>query len=108
MSDAKIHIKIGAIQFSGEGEQDWVAKQLDKIIAQAENLIHLAPPETPQGEGDGKLKPPGKDSDIAKKTLPFFLNEIGASKNQIKKFTEMWLLKTLKKKLHGYLLSLVA
>ena len=36
MSDAKIDIKIGQIQFSGQGEQDWVAKQLDKIIAQAE------------------------------------------------------------------------
>jgi len=43
MGESKIEIKIGQISFSGEGEQDWVAKQLDKILGQAEKLIHLAP-----------------------------------------------------------------
>lgn len=93
MSNAKIDIKIGQIQFSGEGEQDWVAKQLDKIIAQAEKLIQLAPPENEQdGEEDGQ-KPMGKDSAIAKKTLPVFLGERNATKNQVKKFlaTAVWL-----------------
>jgi hypothetical protein len=92
MSDAKIDIKIGQIQFSGQGEQDWVAKQLDKIITQAEKLIQLAPPENLQDDNGGR-KPMGKDATIAKKTLPVFLTEKGAAKNQVKKFlaTAIWL-----------------
>ena len=92
MSEAKIDIKIGQIQFSGEGEQEWVAKQLDKIIAQAEKLIQLAPAENAQND-DGHQRPMGKDSTIAKKTLPVFLSEKNATKNQVKKFlaTAVWL-----------------
>ena len=93
MSEAKIDIKIGQIQFSGEGEQEWVAKQLDKIIAQAEKLIQLAAPENPQDDGDEHDRRMGKDSTIAKKTLPVFLGEKEATKNQVKKFlaTAVWL-----------------
>lgn len=95
MSDAKIDIKIGQIQFSGQGEQDWVAKQLDKIIAQAEKLIQLAPlPENDEGNGgDHDHKPMKPDAAIAKKTLPAFLAEKNAATNQVKKFlaTAVWL-----------------
>lgn len=31
MSEAKIEMKVGQITFSGEGEQEWVAKQLGKV-----------------------------------------------------------------------------
>ena len=77
MAEAKSDIKIGQIQFSGQGEQDWVAKQLDKILSQAENLIQLAPPPSTEETSMG-LKPMGKDSTIAKMTLPSFLSEKGA------------------------------
>ena len=93
MSEAKIHIQIGQIQFSGEGEQDWVAKQLDKIINQAEKLIQLAPSESPRVDDDGRHKPMRKDSTISTKTLPVFLSEKNAAQNQVKKFlaTAVWL-----------------
>ena len=32
MANAKIEIKLGNIEFSGEGEQEWVTEQLDKIL----------------------------------------------------------------------------
>lgn len=91
MVEAKIDIKIGEIQFSGQGEQEWVAKQLDKILGQAEKLIQLAPP--PAESESAEQKPMGKDSAIAKMTLPSFLSEKGATKNQVKKFlaTSVWL-----------------
>jgi hypothetical protein len=81
--------------FSGQGEQEWVAKQLDKILAQAETLIQLAPAES-EGDGDGDKntqKPMGKDAAIAKKTLPAFLQEKNATTKQVKKFlaTAVWL-----------------
>jgi len=93
MSEAKIDIRIGQIQFSGQGDQDWVEKQLDKIIAQAEKLIQIMPPvETVVGdENENKAMKP--DAIIANKTLPAFLSEKGATTNQVKKFlaTAVWL-----------------
>jgi hypothetical protein len=92
MSEAKIEIKIGEIQFSGQGEEDWIANQLDKILAQADKLIQLVP-ASKAGEEDPVHKPMGEDSTIAKMTLPSLLNDKGASRNQVKKFlaTAVWL-----------------
>jgi hypothetical protein len=60
MSEAKIEMKIGQITFSGAGEQEWVTKQLDKILAQAEKLIHLAPEHHDEDNRDPGKKPMGK------------------------------------------------
>jgi len=95
MSESKIEIKIGEITFAGQGEQEWVAKQLDKILAQAEKLIQLASPATANNNDDGGTghRPMGKDAGIAKKTLPAFLHEKNATRNQVKKFlaAAVWL-----------------
>ena len=92
MSESKIEIKIGQITFSGQGEADWVAKQLDKILSQAEKLVQLAPPAE-DSDDDGGQKPAGKSAAIARKTLPVFLKEKNASSKQVKKFlaTAVWL-----------------
>lgn len=91
-SEAKIEIKIGQIAFSGQGEQDWVAKQLDKIPAQAEKLIQLAPPAGHDEQGDNRHKPLGKDPSIGTKTLASFLKEKNATRKQVTKFlaTAVW------------------
>src|SRR5215813_810452 len=91
MNESKIEIKIGQITFSGQGEPEWVAKQLDKILDKAEKLIELAPPES--NDGETAHKPMGNDSVIAKKTLPAFLQEKNATTKQVKKFlaTAVWL-----------------
>lgn len=93
MSEAKIEVKVGQIAFSGQGEQEWVAKQLDKILAQAEKLIQLVPEEHDDSNADPGKKPMGKDPAIAGKTLRAFLEEKGATRNQVKKFlaTAVWL-----------------
>jgi len=93
MSDAKIEIKIGQIAFAGQGEQDWIAKQLDKIIAQAERLIQLVPPVDDEHQDDDERNAVKPDAAIAKKNLPAFLSEKNATTNQVKKFltTAIWL-----------------
>ena len=100
MSEAKIEIKIGQIEFSGEGQPEWVAKQLDKILAKAEDLIAIAPPpeQTPDGT---QPKPMGKDATIAGKTLPSFLTDKNVTRSQIRKFlaTSVWLEAKGKKRL---------
>lgn len=94
MSEAKIQIKVGQIEFSGEGGQEWVAKQLDKILAKAQDLIVLAPPSQDPSQGQGQQHKSGtKSAAIAAKTLPAFLSEKAATKNQVRKFlaTATWL-----------------
>jgi hypothetical protein len=90
--DANIHLKIGHIEFSGEGNQDWIEKQLDKIISEAERLVGIAPAvEAPLEKESANVDEPGLS--ISKQTLPAFLQEKNATKNQVTKFlaTALWL-----------------
>ena len=48
---AKVDIKIGALAFAGEGDKEWLAKQLDKLIQHAPSLLSIAP--GPESHGDG-------------------------------------------------------
>lgn len=93
MSDAKVEIRVGEIHFSGEGNQDWVASQLDKILAKAEELIKFVPAQVTPDSSGKTHKPMGSDPGIASKTLPSFLNEKNANKVQVKKLlaTAVWL-----------------
>jgi hypothetical protein len=88
MGEARIEFTIGAVSFVGEGEKDWVAAQLDKILEKAPDLVRLAPRRQPTKIADQaqQHKPMQANSEIAQKTLPAFLKEKGATKNQIKKF----------------------
>jgi hypothetical protein len=88
MANAKIEFAIGGISFSSEGEETWVAAQLDKIITQAPTLGEA------QDNSDSELKKPmASDPVIATKTLPAFLAEKNAHSNQVKKYlaTAVWL-----------------
>jgi hypothetical protein len=92
MPDVKIQIKIGSIEFSGEGEKGWIGQQLDKILTNAQKLATLAAPLAGSGSG-GKRHPTGADPSIAQKTLAAFLKEKNATSNQNNKFlaTAVWL-----------------
>ncbi len=93
MADAKIQIKIGVIEFSGEGQEEWVAAQLATVLSKAPELLKLAA-ATPVGSGSGGTHPPmGADLDIAKKPLATFLQQKSATTDQTKKFlaTAVWL-----------------
>jgi len=93
MADAKIEFTIGDISFVGEGEQEWVAQQIDKILEKAPDLINLKPRKhiSPTTKTETH-ETTGNDEAIAKKTLPVFLNEKNATKNQLNKFlvTAIW------------------
>jgi len=49
MSDSKIQFKVGIIEFSGEGDQDWLSTQLDKIISKVPELLKVES-LSPQGK----------------------------------------------------------
>ncbi len=96
MYEAKIEFTIGAISFTGEGDKDWVASQLDKILDKAPQLLKLTPEkqveEVASSDSQHHAQMP-QDEAIARTTLPSFLQEKGATRNQTKKFlaTAVWL-----------------
>jgi hypothetical protein len=92
MTDVKVQIKIGGVEFSGEGDKDWLGKQLDKILTNAQALANLAIVRSDESKG-GAHNPMGSDKTISDKSLAVFLKEKNATTNQIKKFlaTAVWL-----------------
>lgn len=91
MADAKIEVEVGQFRFSGEGEQQWLAQQMDKILKSAESLTKLAPPQAPAspngGYGGSDTDPPATDE-----ALPHFLKRMKAT-SQVNKYlaTAEWL-----------------
>jgi hypothetical protein len=90
MSESKIQIKVGIVEFSGEGNQDWLASQLDKILDKVPELLKIGiiiPPVSKEGNAIGTTGKSNTDSSMTKPTnLPAFLKEKGATTNQVKKF----------------------
>lgn len=96
MYEARIEFTVGAVSFTGEGDKDWVASQLDKILGRAPELVKLTPQEqvteVPTSESQQPTQP-WQDDAIAQMPLPSLLREKGASTNQLNKFlaTAVWL-----------------
>lgn len=76
MSNARIEFTLGGISFSGEGEEVWVANQLDKIIEKIPELLKITPePPTPTKSHVDNTSHTSKKDDaaIVAQTLPNFL-----------------------------------
>src|SRR5687768_4531521 len=41
MSVSKIEIKVGIVEFAGEGDQEWLAQQFDKILIKVPELLKI-------------------------------------------------------------------
>ncbi|MBI2858771.1 MAG: hypothetical protein HYX90_06815 [Chloroflexi bacterium] len=95
MANAKIEFTIGGISFSGEGEEVWLAGQLDKIIDKVPELVKVAPAPRTNVEAisdAGVHGPTNVNAEIAAQTLPNFLKQKNP-KTQVDKFlaTAIWL-----------------
>lgn len=89
MSDSKIQIKVGIVEFSGEGNQDWLAAQLDKIIAKVPELLKIelaSPPQKGSDKNDNGSSANGSRTGEKPKNLAIFLKEKSPTPNQTKKF----------------------
>lgn len=93
MATAKIQIKIGSIEFSGEGEEAWVAIQLEKFIGQVHNLAKIAPQQHEDGPGAGDGVRDGQALPKGDVPLGAFLKTKNVGTNQVKRFlaTAIWL-----------------
>lgn len=88
MTTAKIEISVGAIIFLGEGTEDWLEKQLDKLLASAPSLAAIHPlGDSTAAEGSGGIG----STEVG--TLPIFLQKKAATKSHVRQFlaTAEWL-----------------
>jgi hypothetical protein len=90
MQTAKIEVKIGSFSFSGEGDEVWIAKQLDKVLEQTKQYGKSL--DSDLGSSDSGTESTSKIN-LKNVTLPSFLSSKGATTNQVKKFlaTAIWL-----------------
>ena len=88
MPDAKLSITVGSITFTGEGEEGWLATQLDKVLEKAPSL---ATARTPRGSATVDEEP--QNDAEAPGTLAGFLTAAKAGSNQVTRFlaTAEWL-----------------
>lgn len=87
MSDSKIQIKVGNVEFSGEGNQEWLTSQLDKILERAFELIVIEP-KTHNGisVSNDEVKDKIAGNGSRSSSLVSFLKENNATVQQVKKY----------------------
>jgi hypothetical protein len=102
MSEGKIEFQIGDISFVGEGQQEWLSKQLDKVI---ENFGEKKEISTSENSSAKESKPTNSSNDTSNAenagnsiydvNLSIFLRNQEATSNQRLKFlaTAAWLAK---------------
>jgi hypothetical protein len=93
MAEAKIEIKVGGLTFAGEGTEDWLGEQLDKLLDKAGELAASAAPlaDTAQHEAAANGASPAQVKPST--TLAAFLGAKAKSGSQNKRFlaTAEWL-----------------
>jgi hypothetical protein len=91
---AKIEFSFGTLTFSGEGQEDWVGKQLDKILEAAPKLSELHAPSL-NGNNAAASAAGSGTSDSADFTEPLasHIRTKGGESNQTQRFlaTADWL-----------------
>lgn len=89
MSNSKLEIKIGELKFSGEGNEEWLSQQLDKLIEKLPEITSIKPVVSKQpAKTTSKPNPektPKSTSDLPA-SLSSFLKDKSATTSQAKKF----------------------
>lgn len=86
MAESKIGIKIGIVEFSGEGKEDWLAAQLDKILLKVPELVKIEMKMEAAADSMPAAKKQGLDRAEKPANLSIFLKEKNATSVQTKKF----------------------
>jgi hypothetical protein len=96
MAAGKIQVKLGTIEFVGEGDETWLASQLDKLFERAPSLLKLVPVATENNGAEGST-PLVIEYGEELKNIPLatFLKSKNVGKNQVVRFlaTAIWLTK---------------
>lgn len=91
MGSTKIDVKLGPVSFSGEGDQAWLAEQLEKVLTAAPKVLGVAPTEnpTPKQLSSNAQAAEGEFTT----SLSSYIKEKGGESNQVDRFliTADWL-----------------
>ena len=61
MADAKLQVTAGSVSFAGEGTEDWLSKQLDKVLEKLPELRELQGSDSDtEGDGSGESEEGGQ------------------------------------------------
>ena len=88
MSESKISIKVGIVEFSGEGEPRWLSEQLDKILEKVPELLKIEltnSGNTGSSSGSSDVGNQRANRD-APTNLATFLKQKNATAKQVEKF----------------------
>lgn len=90
MAQAKIELKLGSHQFTGEADAAWLEKQLDKFLAYASSF------KDDDEFVENSAQQPETKLQSTKETLSSYLKSSSVASNQVKKFlaTAGWLTTT--------------
>lgn len=90
MAEGKIEIKVGGVSFIGEGSEQWLSSELDKILKSLPQLVKVAPATEATAGSSGVPSGAGKQNNVP---LAAFLQSKNAKTNQVRKFlaTAVWL-----------------
>ncbi|HEV8417015.1 MAG TPA: hypothetical protein VGQ49_25690 [Bryobacteraceae bacterium] len=96
MADARLEIKAGLVSFVGEGTEDWLAKQLDKLLGKLPEFARLPQSDPDAGKNDGAGQGGQSNNNASSEnigSLATYLKEKKATSNQSRKFlaTAAWL-----------------
>lgn len=83
MGESKIEVTVGAVRFSGEGDQAWLSEQLDKVLKAAPSIPTVV--ESAAAGGGGQKAAHG-DGDEFSTTLAAYIKEKGGETNQVDRF----------------------
>ena len=97
MTDGKkgrVEIKVGNLSFAAEGDQDWLAEQLTRIMSAAEPIISKSEVGDRRADASG-AKSPGldKSAGATATSLATYLKNAGGESKQVQRFlaTAGWL-----------------
>jgi hypothetical protein len=99
MTEGKLEIKVGNVSFSGEGQDEWLSKQLDKVLARLPELAAIQDRDDDSSEGaalEGSNHKAATQKSGQRPSLAVFLKDRKANTgNQQRKFlaTAAWLQK---------------
>lgn len=74
MSESKIQVKVGIVEFSGEGDPEWLASQLDKILEKIPELLKIEVSSTARSNGSGANNGTGSISGLSVTNIAGKLN----------------------------------
>ena len=93
MEKSKIEIKIGIVEFVGEGDQEWLSQQLDKVLNKVPELLKIEFPNSDNAPSQQTTEIPEAQvsnnpvpTDSVPRNLVTYLREKNATGNQVNKF----------------------